>query len=175
MKDSSHEKLFLEFYDKYADAIFRHCYFRVFDRDKAKDLTQEAFMKLWKYIIKDQTIKYPQALIFKIANNLIIDYHRKKKEASLEKMQEDGFQPSINTEEQLLANIDAAQLIETINSLKDHHREVLLLRYVQGFKPKEISEILGQTQNVVSVRITRAKIKLRRLVELSEKKYETSK
>src|SRR6266568_8175773 len=39
------EEMFLEIYEAHADAIFRHCYFRVSDRDRAKELTQESFMK----------------------------------------------------------------------------------------------------------------------------------
>lgn len=164
MKKGKHEQQFLKFYDKYADAIFRHCYFRVFSRDKAKDLSQEAFMKLWKYMVNDKKIDYPQALLFKIATNLIIDYHRKKKESSLDKLREEGFQPAEDPRDQIAINLDADAVVNTMGQLNDHHREVLLLRYVQGFKPKEIADMLGLTQNVISVRITRAKIQLRRIL-----------
>lgn len=169
MKKGKQEQQFLKFYDKYADAIFRHCYFRVFNRDKAKDLTQEAFMKLWKYMVNDKKIDYPQALLFKMANNLIIDFHRKKKESSLDKLQDGGFQPSDDPSDQLAINLDADAVVDTMGKLNDHHREVLLLRYVQGFKPKEIADMLGLTQNVISVRITRAKIQLRRILNKDKK------
>ena len=44
------QKEFEKAYDLYADAIFRHCYLRVSDRELAKDLMQEAFMKTWEYL-----------------------------------------------------------------------------------------------------------------------------
>lgn len=36
---------FMKAHDAYADALFRHCYFRLYDRERAKDLVQDAFMK----------------------------------------------------------------------------------------------------------------------------------
>lgn len=41
---------FLAAYDAYADAIYRHCYFRVFIRGRAEELMQETFMKTWEYL-----------------------------------------------------------------------------------------------------------------------------
>ena len=38
---------FMKVYDAHVDAIFRHCYFRVFDRERARDLVQETFLKTW--------------------------------------------------------------------------------------------------------------------------------
>lgn len=34
------EDEFIQSYEKYSEAIFRHCYYRVFDREKAKDFAQ---------------------------------------------------------------------------------------------------------------------------------------
>ena len=51
------EKEFLDAYQQYADAIYRHCFFRVYNRDLAQDLTQETFIKTWKYISEGKEIK----------------------------------------------------------------------------------------------------------------------
>src|SRR5579863_136343 len=72
------EKEFLEAYQHYADAIYRHCYFRVYNKELAEDLTQETFIKTWKYITEGKEIKNLKAFLYKVAVNLIIDNSRKK-------------------------------------------------------------------------------------------------
>lgn len=41
---------FINAYNEYSDEIFRYCFYRVYDREKARELSQETFMKVWKYL-----------------------------------------------------------------------------------------------------------------------------
>src|SRR3989344_6415935 len=82
------ETQFLEAYDKYADAIFRYCYYRVFDRDKANDYVQEAYCRTWKYLMQGNQIENIRAFLYRTANNIIIDESRKKKSFSLDQIME---------------------------------------------------------------------------------------
>ena len=76
------------------DAIFRHCYFRVFDRERARDLVQETFLKTWEYLTRGHDIENIRAFLYRVATNLIIDDSRRKKEISLEQLSESGFDPA---------------------------------------------------------------------------------
>lgn len=165
MKPKSIEKLFMEAYDSHADAIFRHCYFRVFDREKAKELTQETFLKTWRYLGQGKEIRYMKSFLYKIATNLVIDNSRKKKETSLEVLQAKGFEPGENPLEQMQINIEADKLLDLLKHMAPSQKELLLMRYIDGLKPKEIAEVLNETPNVVSVRIHRANAKLREIVQ----------
>lgn len=153
------EKEFLQAYETYHNAIFRHCFFRIFDRELAKDLTQETFIKFWDYLRKDNEVKSVQAFLYKIATNIIIDYKRKKREQSLEAMEEGGFQPSDHRDEIEIAHarLTVETLMQVLDTLEEIYREPFLLRFIEGLKPKEIAEVLGEDVNVISVRITRAK------------------
>lgn len=73
------EKLLIEAYDAYADAIFRHCYFRVFSRERAKELMQETFLRAWDQMVKGEEIRHMRGFLYRVANNLIIDESRKKR------------------------------------------------------------------------------------------------
>jgi RNA polymerase sigma-70 factor, ECF subfamily len=164
---SSHhlEEEFLQAYDAYSDAIFRHCYYRLFDRERAKDVMQDTFVRTWEYLQKGEKVDNIRALLYRIANNLIIDFVRKKKETSLDAMQEEGFDPATDDDMSRTAErLDGAQAIEALQQLDDVHREVLVLRYVNGLQPAEIAEITGETANTVSVRIHRGLGKLRVLL-----------
>ena len=158
------EKQFHKAYDEHADAIFRHCFFRVFDREIAKELTQDAFMRTWDYLVKRGKIENIRAFLYKTATNLVIDYARKKKfrnHASLEALQESGFEPvkkSIAAD----VHVDITIAVAAIDTLKTVYRDVIYLRYVHGFGPKEIAARLGLSENVVSVRINRGLKKLQK-------------
>jgi RNA polymerase sigma-70 factor, ECF subfamily len=156
------EEEFLQAYDAHADAIFRHCYYRLFDREKAKDIMQDTFMRTWEYLGKGEKVENIRALLYRIANNLIIDFVRKKKESSLDELQEAGFDPASDDDmSKISERIDGAQAIAALQQLDDGHREVLVLRFVNGLQPAEIAEITGESANTVSVRIHRGLGKLR--------------
>lgn len=160
------EDEFLQAYDAYADAIFRHCYYRLFDRERAKDVMQDTFLRAWEYLEKGNKVDNMRALLYRIANNLIIDFIRKKKETSLEAMQEDGFDPATDDDMSKIGNrLDGAEAVKALQQLDDSHHEVLVMRYINGLEPAEIAEIIEDTPNAVSVRIHRGLEKLRTVVK----------
>lgn len=82
------EREFTQAYEEHADALFRHCYFRVSNRERALELTQEAFMKTWDSVAQGKEINNYRAFLFRVLNNLIIDEYRKKKSTSLDALLE---------------------------------------------------------------------------------------
>src|SRR3990167_9783866 len=88
LSHSKKEKEFLDAYQQYVDAIYRHCYFRVYNKDLAEDLTQETFIKTWKYIAEGKEIKNIKAFLYRVAVNLIIDNSRKKIALVLDEVKE---------------------------------------------------------------------------------------
>lgn len=159
---------FIEAYDKYSDSIFRHCYFRVFDSEKAKEIMQETFTRTWEFIVNGNNIENLRAFLYKVANNLIVDSTRKKKEISLEKLSEQGFDPGFEDKDKLQDIIDGKAAIATVKKLDAKYREAVLMRFVEGLSPKEIGNILGETENTISVRIHRALKQLRELINHHE-------
>src|SRR3989344_6051013 len=159
------EKLLIEEYDAYADAIFRHCYFRVFSRERAKELMQETFLRAWDTMIQGKEIRHMRGFLYRIANNLIIDESRKKKEQSLDALEEEGFDPPDESQENVGAKtVDGEIVLSLLHELEDPYREVVTLRYIDGFRPMEIADILGVSANVVSVRLHRGIAMLQELL-----------
>lgn len=158
------EQDFLRAYNAHVDAIFRHCYYRVYDREHAKDLTQETFARTWEYILAGQDVRNIRAFLYRVANNLVIDASRKKKALSLEVLQEDGWEPSSTNHLELPIAVDAAAVVSVIRQLDEDYRDVLMMRFVDNLKPKEIAKILGVSANVVSVRLHRAMKQLRQVL-----------
>ena len=149
-------------FDEYSDAIFRYVCFRMSDREIAKDITQDTFVRYWQCLAREDDIQNPKALLYKIAGNLVIDYFRKKKETvSLDALAEDGFEPGQNPFPNVNDKMELDQTIAMFEKLDDPYKKVLILRFVEGFDPKEIAEILEETPNSISVRIHRGLQKLR--------------
>ncbi len=143
-------------YDQYADVIFRHCYLRLMNRDLAKDLMQDAFIKAYAYAEKGNVIDNIRALLYRIANNLIIDHVRRSKETSLDALQEAGFDPTGADDKQLGNRLDDQLVTKALKQLSPESRELIVMRFVSDLKPREIAELLDLSPNVVSVRIHRA-------------------
>lgn len=155
------EQEFLAAYDAYADAIFRHCYFRSFDRERGKDLMQETFIRVWDYLSKGKTVDNMRAFLYSIANNLIIDEARRKKEMSLEALQEGGFDPGRDELPTIHRTIEYKRALSACDQLGSDYRETIVQRYVKGLSPAEIAEARGESANTVSVRLYRALHQLR--------------
>ncbi|MBP9717980.1 RNA polymerase sigma factor [Candidatus Gracilibacteria bacterium] len=163
MDDHISQEAFLIAYDTYADVIFRHCYYRLGDRERAKELMQEAFMRVWDYQRNGGTVENIRAFLYRIANNLMIDEVRKKHPVSLDAMmEEDTFEPTAE-DERIMEKIDAKSAMDLLQKLDEVDRNILVMRYIDGLSPLEISGILEESTNVVSVRLYRALAKLRSL------------
>lgn len=157
------EQEFLECYENFADAIFRHCYFRMSDREKAKDLMQDTFTRTWKFICSGREVKNIRPFLYQVANNLLIDYYRKKKEVSLDSMQEDGYDPGFDDTDQLENFIAGKQALEIVEELEEPYRSVIVMKYVNDLSISEIAGIMEVSENLVSVRLNRGLRKLREI------------
>lgn len=158
-------------YDGFADLVFRHCYFRVSDREKAKDLTQTVFERLWRHMAKGGPLTNPKAFIFRIANNLIIDEYRAQKDESLDILVEEGFDVASEDFENIFKTIEGTETLKLLEKLPERYREVLVMRYIDDLALSEISDILQERENTVAVRIYRATQKLKEIISKDLKNY----
>lgn len=163
MKDESLEMELLAAYDAHADAIFRHCYFKTSEREVALDMTQDVFLKTWSYMQK-QPVRNMRAFLYRLADNLVIDWYRRHKTESLDALMDEGFEPT-EGKNHIEEQAEAALALAKLRELDANDRELITLRFVEGFSPREISEILGQHENTISVRLHRAMKRFRALFQ----------
>ncbi|MFN4181117.1 MAG: RNA polymerase sigma factor [Candidatus Paceibacteria bacterium] len=149
------EENFIRACEVHADALFRYSLFKVSDRDLAKDLVQETFLRAWNHVAEGKEIDNFKAFFYRVLGNMIIDEYRKKKTVSLESMTEDGFDIRVDEEERIADQIDGAIALEVLSKIPEKYREVIFMKYVQDFSNKEIAEMLGDSENAISVKIHR--------------------
>jgi RNA polymerase sigma-70 factor (ECF subfamily) len=121
-------------------------------------------MRYWQTLRKGEKLKNERAYLYTLARNLIIDWYRKKKESSLDALTESGVDFTGDGLHSVTDKAEVAEVLAMIQALDDESREVLLLRYVEGFSPKEIADQLREPPNTVSVRIHRALKKVQELM-----------
>ena len=158
------QERFLKTYDAYADDIFRFCASKVSSSELAQDLTQDVFMRFWQTLRDGELLRNERALLYTMARNLVIDWYRKKKASSLDSLQEQGVDFANDDHQKILENAQVREALEVIDKLDEPSREALRLRYVDGFSPREIAAITGESANVISVRINRAIKKVQELI-----------
>ena len=155
------EQEFMKAYEELAEPIFRHCFFRVSDREKAKDLAQDTFVKTWEYMVSGKDIQNLKTFLYKVASNLIIDYYRKNKDVSLDALTENGFDRESKEGKEIFTDIEFAQVMRVLGTLEKKYQDIIIWRFVDGLTPSEIADVLGVTENLASVRLNRAIKKLK--------------
>jgi RNA polymerase sigma-70 factor (ECF subfamily) len=164
------EKIFFHSYNAYSDEIFRFIYFKLGDRENAKDIMQDVFMRTWVYILKNGKIDNIRAFLYKTAGNAVIDEYRRRgrkegKNESLETLSEEsGYDPGFDDTDSMIDKIDGKQAMEFIKELPETYSEVLFLRYVENKSIYEIAEVTGRPNNAVSVQLSRGIKKLKEII-----------
>lgn len=157
---------FTESYNQYADAIFRYCYFKISDREKATDFVSETFTRTWQYLLSGNEIENIKTFLYTTARHIIIDEYRKKKSVSLDDLIDQGLEPYLEIEEAIFTSYEVERILKYVQQLPESYMTVILLRYVEDLSVKEIAVITNETENVISVRIHRGLAKLRKLIQV---------
>lgn len=156
MDQSELETLFMSAYDSYVGELYRFCVLKVSNKEKAEDLVQEVFSRYWQTLREGTPVLHPRAFLYTLARNRIIDWYRKKKEASLDQLQEGG----LDVVGEGAASVEEAarmrEVLAVVDELDDRSRDAVLLRYVEGWTPQEIADLTNETANAISVRLNRA-------------------
>ena len=155
MDQDIQEKMFIESFSEYGDAIFRFCLVKVSNVELAEDMTQEVFTRYWQYVRDGKTMTNTRSFLYTIANNMAKDWYKKKKTYSLDEKMESGFilKDALADPETLA---EYKEVLDTIKDLEEKDREVLILKHIEGLDPKDIALILNETANAISVRLNRA-------------------
>lgn len=161
---------FMEYYEKYSDDIFRFCMVKTSNRSQSLDITQDTFMKFWEYLIKGSDIDNERPLLYRIANNLIIDYYRKKKDILVEDFSEGSYNDYLHDDQrEKMENIlDGEHAISLLHKLPDSIQEIITLRFIHGFSIKEIALTVEKEPKTVSVYLHRGLKKLRDILNEHE-------
>ena len=173
-KPYSHEAAFRQLFEAAHPIVFRYVYGVLGGpRQEVEDVTAETFLKAWR--AREHFEGDRQAAIrwlLTIARNEIIDRLRAQQRGLDEAWLEDiEFADSdLSPEQQLVEREKWQQLQTLVQTLHESQREILVLRYVLGWKVKQIAAHLGMEENTVSVNLRRIVQRLQSEVQQQERK-----
>lgn len=156
---------FRKFYHCHFDRVYRFVYFRVSsNREVAEDLTSEIFMKALRSFEKYDPKISARAWIFTISRNHLANYYRDRKSTedidnlafSLEG--EDGNETALVSDERRM-------LYQALAKIDQTARKILEMKYIQGYRYKEIAKEIGKSTGAVRVEAHRSVEKLRGLLK----------
>ena len=133
---------------RYYDSIYNYCYHHVQDKYMAQDLCQETFVSMINHIEDYRHYDKFQNYLYVIAGNKCRDFYKKKKAFNLEEMPEQTIETSFD-EEQIMIK-------ELVHTLPKELKEVVILRFYQELKFRDIADILQITVSLAKYRVKRA-------------------
>lgn len=144
--------------EDYADAVYRFIYKNIKDEDRAKDIVQDTFEKMWLKV-NDIIAEKAKSYLFTAAYNTMIDSIRKDKYKANYEDYHDDYLTTKNNYNDLKKVIDMA-----LNKLNDIQRSVIMLRDYEGYSYEEIGKITGLNESQVKVYIYRARLSMKEFI-----------
>lgn len=165
-------ELYSAIIDRYQTKVYSTVYNYTHDREEAKDLTQEIFIKAYNNLQSYKSKASFSTWLYRIAINRCIDWTRKKRVQTVSVLQDGEDETDIydtiednsrRPEEVLLRQENAESIRAIVDNLPEIYKTVIILYFFEDFSPQEIAEISGIPRRTVETRLYRAKnmLKLR--------------
>lgn len=145
-----------QIWEQYQQALYGYIHKRVTDEEDAKDILQDVLLKSYQFCTKGKEVLHLKSWLYRIAQNAIIDYHRKgnnRTALDFDIMEVSPEQNSIR---------EASDYIkELLKLLPEDYARPLYMYEIEGLEQKTIAEELQLTLPNTKSRIQRARTKLK--------------
>lgn len=152
------EEYFEKIVNQYKNKIYNFSLNILYNKEDAQEVTLEVFYRFHKGFKKFKGECKISTYLYQIAKNLCKDFLKKKKikTANIEEVA-NLIRTGDDPEQIYLKNEEKKEILFALGNLKNGYREALILRELEGFSYKEISEILKQNLNTVKTKVKRAR------------------
>ncbi|ADL12643.1 RNA polymerase sigma factor [Acetohalobium arabaticum] len=173
-------KAFRLLINKYKQDCLNAAYQLVSDKELAEDIAQEAFVRIYKSIDNFRGDSSFFTWVYQIILNLCRDHFRKQpkenpvslEDSALESILRKEIPDSDDVPENHLEKQELQRIIkESLTELSFKHRQVIVLRDLQGFTYKRIAEILEIPLGTVKSRLNTARNRLQKKLAVAKRKY----
>lgn len=135
------------------------------DLSIAEDISQDVFVYL---LLNKEQYNFNYSLktyLYMIAKCRALNYLKKEKKIMAWQGEENKDKEQFDLEEMMEQNEEKIILNQAIKQMKSEYQEVIYLSHFQGFKYREIAQIMGKNIGQVKILINRAKKKLKKILE----------
>ncbi len=155
------EFAFISIYNRYKSPVYAFCVKMVGDRELARDVMQETFLRVYENRDRLVNLGSFKAWIFTIARNQCLNQLRKARwQVPLDDQQQLVAERADTPISRLEKNERVAMVARYLNELSDDYREVIILRDYQNMSYEEIAAVTRSTLSAVKSRLFKARRKL---------------
>ena len=159
------ESALASLYTTYYPRIYNYAFLQLGDIHAAEDLASEVMLKLLESIGKYRFKGPPfSAWVFRIARNKLIDLHRRRKRRGEVDLTEPLVAMQISPQTLAERALDRGQLQLALKYLTDEQRQVIVLKFIEGFDNGSVARILGRSEGAIKSLQHRALNSLRRVM-----------
>jgi len=144
----------------FQEPIVNYLYRLTGDSEVARDLAQDTFVQAYKKLTTSCPTLSFNSWLFRIATNNALQYLRRKARIAFVPLDETRKTPTIEEAAQKGAAVAAVQ--EALLRVHERLRVCMVLHFVDGFKHREIANMLGISEDAVRMRIARGSEEFRR-------------
>lgn len=155
---------FAYFVKEYGPKLQKFLDFKLPNLDDSKDAMAEVWIRIWTYA-QTTPIESFSAVLHTIARSVVADFYRKRgrhPEVRLDTDEHPEHEVSEPLHESMINKIDSSLLQEAMGTLPEEESQVILMRYIEGYRVKDIAREFGKAENAISVILYRAVKKLRK-------------
>jgi len=167
-------RAFQELYDKHKRRVYSLCLRMTANTAEAEDLTQEAFLQLYRKIATFRGESAFSTWLHRLSVNVVLMHLRKKSlpvvslEETTQGGEEDAPKKDFGAEDLALAgSIDRLQLQKAVDDLAPGYRTIFVLHDVEGYEHNEIAGIVGCSIGNSKSQLHKARMKLRDLLKIN--------
>ena len=158
--DSSAQRAFLE---KYTPLLYNVALRYAIDRSQAKDILQDSWIRIFNGLEKYKDEGKLEAWLTRIVIN--VAYRKFSSKEMKQAVYTDTFFDTAVEQPAILSELHYDDLLRLVNQLPDICREVFKMAVIDDLKHKEIAEIMKIKESTSRAHLTRAKKKLRELIQ----------
>lgn len=164
---------FEQLYNIFAPRLMGVCVRYALDKDEAKDLLQEAFIKVYEKLATYRFDGAFEGWIHRLTVNVALDNYRKRQKHAVI-THTDTLLDNNNTisSEDILSQINTEELLKLVQNLPPAYRMVFNLYVIEGYKHHEIAEQLGISEGTSKSNLSDARRILQKKVK--QLMYESS-
>ncbi|MBN2204242.1 MAG: sigma-70 family RNA polymerase sigma factor [Thermoleophilia bacterium] len=146
-------------YRRYSGPVYSYCARLVGDREEAKDLTHDVFVKALRRLPDEASASSLRPWMYRVATNTCFDALRRRHLRSADRVAVDRVATPID---EFRRSDEAALIEQALAGLNLRYRTALVLRDLHGLEPREIAEVLRLPRATADVLVHRARVAFRR-------------
>ncbi len=144
-------------YQRYASVLFGICLRYGGNKEAAEDILQDVFVTIFKKIDSYRFEGSFEGWLKRITVNVAINYLRKQKRKYLVSVDDNEYVKLESYDADAISKLSEMEILESIQRLPEGYRTVFNLYVIEGYKHKDIAEMLGITESTSRTQLAKAR------------------